>query len=142
MATPIDGPYLSASDYTWGSKFGFVAWEEEEATTDEGSLLFTGGGNWGFFFYGGYDGQAFLQLSTINGVSDVYVAELTGTIVYPYGQGMPPSPPGPGGRYVVTHPPIVTDSAFWENGGMNVDNATFPASWRDGVEGVEGFTAQ
>lgn len=151
MATPIDGPGLSASDYTWGSKFGWVQWRNNQdgpekpelanATTEQKTLLFTGGMNYVFNFDGGFDNAPTIFLDPI-GINLTYAEELTGTTFIPGGQGLPPSPPSPGGRSAIPAPPTAMDYTLFTDGYQYIDSAEFPDYWYSGVDGVDGFVDQ
>jgi hypothetical protein len=152
MATPLDGPDVNSSDRTWGSKFGWVQWknnqdgpekpESANATTEQKTLLFTGGENYGFDFDGGFDNAPTIFLYSAVGINSIYAEELTGKTFTPGGQGLPPSPPSPGGRSAIPAPPTAMDYTLFTDGFQNIDSAEFPDYWYSGVDGVQGFVDQ
>lgn len=139
MATPLDGPGPSASDYTWGSKFGWVQYSDANATTEEGTLLFTGGGNYYFDFNGGVDNTPFFSLPYSIGLNDTYFDELVGKNITPAGQSLPIVPDGPRpGPVTAMTADLFTSPDFVQY----ITDLPGPEYYYYGVEAVEGFTNQ
>ena len=144
MATAVDGPFIALSEATWRSRFGYVEWIKKdlslaEAITDNDTFLFTGGGNYGFGFYGGLDSQSFIAVSQIN---EDYIPEFVGQTFYPAGQG---DPPETSGIYTIYPcPPQTMTEDLFTTGTQNVDNSepTSTTYWFYNVDGVDGLTDQ
>jgi hypothetical protein len=157
MADPIDGPSLSSSDYTWGSKFGFVIWNRLPgdplhcATTEQETLLFTGGVEYYFTFNSGFEQASYVRFEPLayDGTSYVgayinedYAEELVGKIITPSQTGGDPSWSDP-------HPPISIEPGLFEysedfpvGAFQMVANNTNPRYWIAGIDSIDGFTDQ
>ena len=154
MATPIDGPGLSSA-YTWASKFGYVVWNKSQgdpdhnATTEEKTLLFTGGVTYFITFNSGFEQASYVQFEPLayNGTSFVganinedYVDELVGKIIMPSQTGTDPS--------ADPHPAISIDTVlftlneFYFAAIQLVDDNTYPRYWYVGIDSIEGFADQ
>ena len=148
MATPIDGPGLTAPLSTWGSKFRYVTWtkwvdySQAQATTVEKTLLFTGGTIYSFAFEGGLDSQARILFDPANGMNADYIPEFVGETFYPGGQGQPPETIGSYTAYPA--PPQTMTEDLFTTGVQNVDNSepTNSTFWFYNVDAVDGLTDQ
>jgi hypothetical protein len=146
MADPIDGPGLGSSDYTWGSKFGWVQWTNNQdgdpkpefanATTTEKTLLFTGGPNYRFGFNGGVDNVPYISIES-TAVNSTYLPELIGSMLTPGGQGLPIVPDGPR-----PGPDFAMDADLFDNGIQYVTDLPGPSYYYYGVDDIEGFVDQ
>lgn len=150
MAIPVDGPGLE-SHLTWGGTFGFVAWGRPwelsppsiaEATTDGGSLLFTGGYNYVFGFYGdAYWPDDIVPFFWFNygagpeyGVSNEYMPQFIGKTIYPsaYDDDF----------FYKSHPPFPIPEELLTNNVFYVEppyGDYIYVSWSSGIQTIEGF---
>jgi len=152
MATPVDGPGsgYSGSNYTWGSKFGWLKWINNQdgtpkpfyanATTTENSLLFTGGTNYEFSMFGGYGyiiAYAYSNPNYTDGLipNSIYLPFFVGATFTPGGQGVV----DPWG-YRVPCPPFQMQAELFDSGvtGQTIYTG-FNLDYFGGVDGVEGF---
>lgn len=151
MATPVDGPDLSPSDYTWESKFGHVIWnggageDNQNATTEQDTLLFTGGVNYFFQFFSGFETNSYLTFeplvsdgtTMIANINEDYQTELVGYVITPKQTGddpfADPCPP-----QVIDPLLFVYDETYFQTR-QPVTNNTSPRYWYFGIDSIDGF---
>lgn len=140
---------------TWAETFGIVTWQtrtpeggayEVEATTDGGSLFFTGSGVNYHFYFQGYSSigvpHAFFGFENRFGSSSVglsygpnsdYIPFFVGKIITPWQQSF--------SFFDTPHPPWPIEEELFADGYVDVDLPTDAFGWTDGIESIQGLTA-
>ena len=153
MATPIDGAGLSSSDYTWGSKFGWVVWNgglvednlNQNATTEQDTMLFTGGVNYFFQFISGFETNSYLTFeplvsdgtTMIANINEDYQTELVGYAITPTQTGEDTyADPCP--AQMIDPLLFIYDETYFMTR-QPVANNTYPRYWYYGIDSIEGF---
>lgn len=141
---------------TWAETFGFVTWQartpdggsyEAEATTDGGSLFFTGSGVNYHFYFQGYSSigvpHALFGFENRFGGSSVGLEYGPNSDYIPFFVGKVITPTQESFSFFETpHPPWPIEEELLTDGYVDVELPVDAFRWTDGIESIGGLTDQ
>lgn len=150
MAEPVDGQTDYPNEMTWGRRFGWVIWPGgfggviHNATTEQDTLLFTGGVNYTFTFESAFESASYARFEPLTvgepsvNINEDYVDEFVGETITPDQTGDDP--------YADPHPPFAIEPGlfvfsedFPYGAFQMVANNTYPRYWYAGIDSISGF---